>query len=1006
AGMCGISLIIDGLQQVRGLRTIPKQREPQLDAPADCPGRTKEELAQQQLPPPTCSRTQQQKQADGRLDDGVPRFSPINLDALKASIGNRGPDCTTTLHSSNNTTTGGGGGVSMTARGSVLSLRRSHHELVAQPLVAEGSCGALSPSCTSSASSSSWLLWNGEVFGGHTVLVPEDMCDTTCVLAKLHEGELAASASVSSTSLGLTHNMAVEEFLRYARLVLEGIHGPYAVIYHAATLGIVVFGRDPVGRRSLLVHRSSSASTAAAEPWPTSEGQPDILREQWIISSVAAPHVGVEGLHNDNNSGNVSTSPAQPTSPAPPSSAAATPSQKFVSSSAFDYVHTGTEYGCWWEVPTGGLYALCVDGGREDAGRKGSRSGEEVPTAVQAAGSTFLHIPWEHSATYGTHPVLREECRGAETTELTASSSEVDALLEDIVHRVGYALKLPGIPTVGGAPTRATSSDDSSPESSWMYLKALAHAVWIRVAAHTTGVSQQQQQPTATHAPPPPMGLLFSGGIDSTILAALAHYLLPVDVPIELINVAFGEFPEQTPDRIGCVLAMHELLGLPQPQQQQPPTTRRQREWRLVLVDASAEDARAAQAHVLDLIYPRTSVMDLNIGTALWFASRGIGKVLTMATPSDSIGVADQSLLHNNGNGVQSGFVHNKHLRIARSSENATTTTTTPATNGDLREGHESPKRPRDDANHHSFQALIDVLVQEGFDGNGNDGGRVLLSTLGKEYGETLTPAWRALGYKKLGQYLNDASCAGVVYFGGGATSKYVSLKREDDIERAKARVAAGRVASLFPFLVEKAPQLQEQRGEEDCGSSGSAASLIALPTYQATSRVLLLGMGADESLGGYMRYRRTFEREGLPGLTSEMQRDFSRLWTRNLGRDDRVVADHGREGRFPFLAEEVFHALTVIVNMKNDGDTSTTATDADVQLSRLSEVVDVSLAEGVGDKKLLRTCARMLGLRDVSKLQKRAIQFGTRIADRKLQGNAPLQHALQGAKRPRETQE
>jgi hypothetical protein len=37
----------------------------------------------------------------------------------------------------------------------------------------------------------------------------------------------------------------------------------------------------------------------------------------------------------------------------------------------------------------------------------------------------------------------------------------------------------------------------------------------------------------------------------------------------------------------------------------------------------------------------------------------------------------------------------------------------------------------------------------------------------------------------------------------------------------------------------------------------------------------------------------------------------------------------------------------------------------------------------------LLRTCARMIGLYNTSFMAKRAIQFGTRIADKKISGTA-----------------
>ena len=37
----------------------------------------------------------------------------------------------------------------------------------------------------------------------------------------------------------------------------------------------------------------------------------------------------------------------------------------------------------------------------------------------------------------------------------------------------------------------------------------------------------------------PKVGLLFSGGLDSAVLAALAHEFIPLDEPIDLMNVAF-----------------------------------------------------------------------------------------------------------------------------------------------------------------------------------------------------------------------------------------------------------------------------------------------------------------------------------------------------------------------------------------------------------------------------------------------------------------------------------
>jgi asparagine synthetase B (glutamine-hydrolysing) len=125
--------------------------------------------------------------------------------------------------------------------------------------------------------------------------------------------------------------------------------------------------------------------------------------------------------------------------------------------------------------------------------------------------------------------------------------------------------------------------------------------------------------------------------------------------------------------------------------------------------------------------------------------------------------------------------------------------------------------------------------------------------------------------------------------------------------------------------------------------------------------RVLLLGMGADEQMGGYGRHRKAYDqRGGWQGLKEELQMDQSRLWERNLGRDDRIGADHGKEARFPYLDAHVSRLLCELP---------------------LEQVCDFSLPPGEGDKRILRLVAIRLGLEHASGLVKRAIQFGSRIS-------------------------
>lgn len=49
---------------------------------------------------------------------------------------------------------------------------------------------------------------------------------------------------------------------------------------------------------------------------------------------------------------------------------------------------------------------------------------------------------------------------------------------------------------------------------------------------------------------------------------------------------------------------------------------------------------------------------------------------------------------------------------------------------------------------------------------------------------------------------------------------------------------------------------------------------------------------------------------QGWPGLSAELSAEVERMWLRNLGRDDRLIADRSREARHPFLDENVVDLL------------------------------------------------------------------------------------------------
>ncbi|KAM7252232.1 hypothetical protein ACFE04_024115 [Oxalis oulophora] len=257
-----------------------------------------------------------------------------------------------------------------------------------------------------------------------------------------------------------------------------------------------------------------------------------------------------------------------------------------------------------------------------------------------------------------------------------------------------------------------------------------------------------------------PVAVLFSGGLDSMILAALLDECLDPSYEIDLLNVSFDG--QAAPDRITARSGLDELIKI-------APLRR----WNLVEIDADLSTLSSETKHVISLINPSNTYMDLNIGIALWLAADGKGWLYK---------------------GMDYGNNYNNDLRVK----------------------------------------------------------------------------------------------------------------------------------------------------------------------YKSEARVLLVGSGADEQCAGYGRHRTKYRNGGWVGLYEEMKLDMQRIWKRNLGRDDRCIADTGKEARFPFLDEDVIKTLLDIP---------------------LWEITDLNQQSGIGDKKILREVAHLLGLHKAAVLPKRAIQFGSRIA-------------------------
>nr|XP_033339086.1 asparagine synthetase domain-containing protein 1 isoform X1 [Megalopta genalis]XP_033339087.1 asparagine synthetase domain-containing protein 1 isoform X1 [Megalopta genalis]XP_033339088.1 asparagine synthetase domain-containing protein 1 isoform X1 [Megalopta genalis] len=134
---------------------------------------------------------------------------------------------------------------------------------------------------------------------------------------------------------------------------------------------------------------------------------------------------------------------------------------------------------------------------------------------------------------------------------------------------------------------------------------------------------------------------------------------------------------------------------------------------------------------------------------------------------------------------------------------------------------------------------------------------------------------------------------------------------------------------------------------------------------YESPCRVLLLGMGADELFGGYMRHRTILKHKGWNALAEELSIELARISERNLGRDDRIVSDHGKQSRLPYLDEHVVEYVQQLKPWERCYPTD-------------------KMPSGLGDKLLLRLLAYKLGFQNTATFPKRAFQFGSRIANSK----------------------
>lgn len=116
--------------------------------------------------------------------------------------------------------------------------------------------------------------------------------------------------------------------------------------------------------------------------------------------------------------------------------------------------------------------------------------------------------------------------------------------------------------------------------------------------------------------------ILFSGGIDCTLIAGLCGEICEKGTIIDLLNVSFSNpranlSYDETPDRKLAIKNCHNLNN--------KFNTEKGVFFKLIKIDVPYKEYIAAKERVISLIYPNDTEMDLSIAIAFYFAASGKG---------------------------------------------------------------------------------------------------------------------------------------------------------------------------------------------------------------------------------------------------------------------------------------------------------------------------------------------------------------------------------------------
>ncbi|XP_008786007.2 asparagine synthetase domain-containing protein C4F6.11c isoform X1 [Phoenix dactylifera] len=402
------------------------------------------------------------------------------------------------------------------------------------------------------------LVFNGEIFGGLQVDVDSSDSETL-----LHALERCCSCD---SELGKACS-CIQNGEKTVPDILSTIRGPWALIYWQKKSKTLWFGRDAFGRRSLLVH------------WPTSD------EPQFVLSSVS------------------------PASPFRKDSGSTSATDGFEPGIDSNVASTACRLCNWEELPCG-IYSVhlkaqkaieqCVREKLVGEVRKHEWSNLLLNELIKWE-RTFLDPSVEEFSTIGL-PLQMEQ--------LALLSKASDGMHHDIADLKGLTVKQANFQS-DIAHSLMNNLRPGYTQPAEKVLISLRESVMRRTTLDTiyqTALHEGKEEELA------PIALLFSGGLDSMILAVLLDQCLHQKYTVDLLNVSFDG--QLAPDRVSARMGLRELQKI-------APCRR----WQLVEIDATLSDLTWEAKHVMSLIHPAKTYMDLNIGIALWLAAGGDGWV-------------------------------------------------------------------------------------------------------------------------------------------------------------------------------------------------------------------------------------------------------------------------------------------------------------------------------------------------------------------------------------------